>query len=96
MRIVILWTVILSLSFSSMHDLFLSSTHSSAQICKVDVSDVCDASASCEIHNLLHFVAIIKGDALAFYPIEVNILSITRTTPHLSPPYQNLYRPPIV
>jgi|GEM_PF-1898317 len=95
MRIVILWVVIFSLSFSSMHDLFLSSTHSSAQVCKASVSDVCEASANCEVHNLLHFIAIMDRDVLAFHPVEVNALTFVKKTPNLSPPYQNLYRPPI-
>ncbi|MEA2029070.1 MAG: hypothetical protein U9N49_08855 [Campylobacterota bacterium] len=95
MRLVVLWVVIASLSFSSMHDLFLYSTHTSSQTCMVDDAPSCDASASCEVHNLLHFVAIVDLDAIAFHPLEVSSLSFHKRTLNLSTYYQNLYRPPI-
>jgi len=98
MRSWILWTVIVTLSFSSLHDLFLYSTHTttpSSVSCPSKDTTHCETTQNCEIHNLLHFVAIVDLKSLAFDPFETLILETYYKLPTLSNYYQNLYRPPI-
>ncbi|MBN2824189.1 MAG: hypothetical protein JXQ76_02610 [Campylobacterales bacterium] len=98
MRMITLWIVIISLSFATLHDLFVNlepTSTKSASICMADSTTPCDRVASCEVHNLLHFVAILDRVVVAFHPIHVSSLPFAKTTPHLSTHYQTLYRPPI-
>lgn len=99
MRIVVLWVVIVSLSFSALHDLFLYSNDTTStpqsSLCMAD-DHCCEVSQNCELHNLLHFIAIVHVDALAFHPLLTSKLLASHRLLRVSTYYQTLYRPPIV
>jgi len=98
MRLLTLWVVLVSLAFSSAHDLLLSPLDAKEINIILDdpIKHSSDSSSMGEVHNLLHFVAICSLDTPTHeYWLSAKHLSLT-ALPATPPQIENSYKPPIV
>ena len=87
------------LSFSALHDIFISAVDTkhpniSHYIMENDTLPQCTQIN--EVHNLLHFIAILDFSHISFAISKNFTLLSEQTLPNTAPDIENSYKPPIV
>jgi len=86
------------LSFSTLHDIFLSSIEKSSYVSNdfVQSNTTPQATQLSELHNLLHFIAIVDFTQISFTLSKYFSLLSEQPLPNTAPDRESSYKPPIV
>ncbi len=87
------------LSFSTLHDIFISTIdnkHPNISHFVVDNDPLLQCTEINEIHNLLHFIAILDFDQISLNLLPHFALLSEQKLPNTAPIIESSYKPPIV
>jgi hypothetical protein len=98
MKLIGVWVLLFVLSFSALHDIFISTLDEQHPTISHDIiksDQLSQYTPICEVHNLLHFIAILDFSQISF-AISKNFTRLSEQVfPSTSPYIENSYKPPI-
>jgi len=99
MKFVVVWAVLFVLSFSTLHDIFLSTIDNKDPKIShfvMDSDPLLQYTEINEVHNLLHFIAILDFDQVSLNILSHFTLLSEQKLPSTAPVIETSYKPPIV
>jgi len=97
MKLIGVWVLLFVLSFSALHDIFISTLdkHPTISYDIIKSDQLSQYTQICEVHNLLHFIAILDFSQISF-AISKNFTRLSEQVfPSTAPYIENSYKPPI-